>query len=123
MKFKHNIFIIILIPLILLIYFYFDKVKNDGIVNQNTYFLIKKNDSQKNILKKLSSKKIDISYFHWRVISLYHKNKFMPKAGEYIIPNGFSIFEIQNIFHVGKTLTRSFTLIEGFTANYLKKKY
>ena len=91
-------------------------------VNENTYFLIKKNDSQKNIIIKLNSKKINISYFNWRIISLYHQEKFLPKAGEYLIPHGASIFQIQNIFHDGKTVTRSFTLIEGSSAKDLKKK-
>ena len=45
-----------------------------------------------------------------------------PKAGEYLIPDGSSIFEIQRIFQAGKTITRNFTLIEGSTANDLKKK-
>ena len=122
MKLKYNIYITILISSILLVCFYFDKVKREEIVNKNTYFLIKKGDTQKNIVKKLSSKKIDISYLNWRVISLYHQKTFLPKAGEYLIPNGSSIFEIQNIFQVGNTVTRSFTLIEGSSASELKKK-
>ncbi len=122
MKLRYNVFIIIVITSFILIYFHIDKVKNEKIVNENTYFLIKKNDSQKNIIIKLNSKKINISYFNWRIISLYHKDKFLPKAGEYLIPHGSSIFQIQNIFQDGKTVTRSFTLIEGFSAKDLKIK-
>ncbi|MDC1356729.1 endolytic transglycosylase MltG [Pseudomonadota bacterium] len=122
MKLRYNFFIIIIITLFILIYFHIDKVKNEKIVNENTYFLIKKNDSQKNIIIKLNTKKINISYFNWRIISLYHQDKFLPKAGEYLIPHGSSIFQIQNIFQDGKTVTRSFTLIEGFSAKDLKIK-
>ncbi|MDC0457190.1 endolytic transglycosylase MltG [Alphaproteobacteria bacterium] len=122
MKLRYNFFIIIIITSFILIYFHIDKVKNEKIVNENTYFLIKKNDSQKNIIKKLNTKKINISYFNWRIISLYHQDKFLPKAGEYLIPHGSSIFQIQNIFQDGKTVTRSFTLIEGFSAKDLKIK-
>ena len=120
MKLKHYFFITTIITSTLLINFYFDKIKHEGIVHQNTYFFIRKNDSQKNIIKKLSSKNIYISYFNWRIISLFHQNKFLPKAGEYLIPHGSSVFEIQNIFQDGKTLTRSFTLIEGASASDLK---
>ena len=122
MKLKYNFFITIIITAIVLIFFYFDKVKNDKIVNKDIYFFIEKNESQKDILKKLSQKKIDISYINWRIISLYHQDKLLPKAGEYLIPDGSSVFEIQNIFQVGKTITRSFTLIEGSSASDLKKK-
>ena len=122
MKLRYNFFIIIIITSFILIYFHIDKVKNEKIVNEKTYFLIKKNDSQKNIIIKLNTKKINISYFNWRIISLYHQYKFLPKAGEYLIPHGSSIFQIQNIFQEGKTVTRSFTLIEGFSAKDLKIK-
>ena len=122
MKLKYNFFITIIITAIVLIFFYFDKVKNDKIVNKDIYFFIEKNESQKDILKKLSLKKIDISYINWRIISLYHQDKLLPKAGEYLIPDGSSVFEIQNIFQVGKTITRSFTLIEGSSASDLKIK-
>ena len=122
MKLRYNFFIIIIITSFILIYFHIDKVKNEKIVNGNTYFLIKKNDSQKNIIIKLNSKNINISYFNWRIISLYHQEKFLPKAGEYLIPQGSSISQIQNIFQDGKTVTRSFTLIEGFSAKDLKIK-
>jgi UPF0755 protein len=47
---------------------------------------------------------------------------FIPKAGEYLIPKNSTILDIQNIFHYGDTITRSFTLIEGMTASDLKKK-
>ena len=106
----------------MLSFLYIYTITNKKIVNENTYFFIEKNDSQKNLLKKLSYKNIDVSYVDWRMISLYHQNKFLPKAGEYLIPLGSSIFEIQSIFQVGKTITRSFTLIEGSTANDLKTK-
>ena len=122
MKLRYSFFITIIITSFVVICFHIDKVKNQEIVNENTYFLIKKNDSQKNIIIKLNSKKINISYFNWRIISLYRQDKFLPKAGEYLIPHGSSIFQIQNIFQNGKTVTRSFTLIEGFSAKDLKIK-
>ena len=122
MKLRYSFFITIIITLFVVICFHIDKVKKQEIVNENTYFLIKKNDSQKNIIIKLNSKNINISYFNWRIISLYHQEKFLPKAGEYLIPHGSSIFQIQNIFHDGKTVTRSFTLNEGLSAKDLKIK-
>ena len=123
MKLRYIFFIIIIINSILFTYFHFDKIKNEEIVNQNAYIFVKNNDSQKNIIKKLSFKKIDISYIDWRIISFYHSEQLLPKAGEYLIPDGSSIFEIQQILHAGKTITRKFTLIEGSTASDLKKKY
>ena len=70
----------------------------------------------------MSSKNINIKYLNWRIISLHHQKIFLPKAGEYLIQNGSSLFEIQNTFQAGKTLIRSFTLIEGETAGDLKIK-
>ena len=125
MKLGYNFFItfiIIISTSILFIYFHFDKIKNEEIVNDNTYVFVEKNDSQKNIIKKLSLKKINISYINWRIISFYHPDQLLPKAGEYLIPDGSSIFEIQQIFQAGKTITRNFTLIEGSTASDLKIK-
>ncbi len=97
-------------------------IKNEKIITKSTYFFLEKNDDQKTILKKLKSKNIEISYIDWRIISLTHNKKFLPKAGEYLIPYGFTIYEVQNIFQTGKTITRSFTLIEGSTAADLKIK-
>lgn len=122
MKSRYLFFITIISSLTLFIYFYFERVKNDSKVNENTYVFIKKNDTQKNIINKLSSKNINITYLNWRIISLLHQKVFLPKAGEYLIQNGSSLFEIQNTFQAGKTLVRSFTLIEGETASDLKTK-
>ncbi|MDC1023038.1 endolytic transglycosylase MltG [Alphaproteobacteria bacterium] len=121
MKLKINFFLSIITTSILFLYFYFDNLKNKEFLNENTYIFVKKKDTQKIILKKLGFKKNYISYFDWRIISLWHKKKLSPKAGEYLIPKGSSIFEIQNIFQVGRTITRSFTLIEGSSASDLKQ--
>jgi UPF0755 protein len=50
------------------------------------------------------------------------KNDFIPKAGEYLIPKDSSILDIVNLFHSGNTITRQFTLIEGWSALQLRKK-
>jgi UPF0755 protein len=55
-------------------------------------------------------------------IIIFEGKRFIPKAGEYLIPKNSTILDIQNIFHYGDTITRSFTLIEGMTASDLKKK-
>ena len=73
-------------------------------------------------MSELKSKKIFVSNFTWKIASFFHENRFIPKAGEYIIPKNSSIFEIQRTFQNGKTLTRNFTLIEGTTAVELEKK-
>ena len=103
------------------VYFYLYQIKNKIIVNQNTYFFLKKNTNQKTILNQLKSKNITISYFEWRILLTRFKN-FIPKAGEYLIPKNATIIQIQDIFHNGNTITRSFTLVEGSTASILKKK-
>ncbi len=101
--------------------FFTEKIKNEILVYQDTYYLLKKNTSQNKILSELKSKKIFISNINWKIASLFHKNRFIPKAGEYIIPKNSSIFEIQRTFQNGKTLTRNFVLIEGTTAVELEK--
>jgi len=122
LKLKLSFCLIIIIASISLTISYFNKVKNKKIVIEDTYFFLKKNDNQKVILKKLRAKNINISYFDWRMISLSHQNKLLLKAGEYLIPKGFSLFEIQNMFQAGKTITRIFTLIEGSSARNLRIK-
>lgn len=89
---------------------------------EDSYLFLKKNDNQKVILKKLRAKNIHIQYFDWRLISFSHQDKLLLKAGEYLIPKDFSLFEIQNMFQTGKTITRSFTLIEGSSAINLRMK-
>ena len=103
-------------------YWYISKVKNEVIIKQDIRFLIKKNTSQKKILKQFKLHNIDISYLNWRIITLFYNKNFVPKAGEYLIPKGSSINDLQNLFQNGNTITRSFTLIEGWTANDLRIK-
>ena len=59
---------------------------------------------------------------NWRIISLFYNKNFVPKSGEYLIVKGSSISDIQKLFQNGNTVTRSFTLIEGWTANDLRVK-
>ena len=125
MKLKNKVllsFLFFLIVSIIYFYFYIYKVTNDIIAKQDVHFLIKKDISQKKILKQLKLNNIDISYLNWRIISLFYNKKFVPKAGEYLIPKGSSISDIQKLFQNGDTITRSFTLIEGWTANDLRIK-
>ena len=110
------------------IYIYLDLVPNKIVVLNETYYLLKKNTSQKKIISELRAKNIDISYINWKLASLSYKKPFIPKAGEYLIPKNTTLAQIQQIFQIGKTLTRQFTLIEGSTAvdlknNLLKNPY
>ncbi len=107
--------------LISVVYFYFEKKKIQQIVLEDTYYLLKKNTSQEQILNQLKLKKINIEYFNWRIISLIRSDTFVPKAGEYLITKNSSIKDIQDIFQNGKTIVRKFKLIEGTTSYDLKK--
>jgi len=122
LKLKLSFCLIIIFASIFLSYSYFDKVKNKKIVFKDSYLVLKRNDNQKDIIKKLRAKNIHIQYFDWRLISFSHQDKLLLKAGEYLIPKDFSLFEIQNMFQTGKTITRSFTLIEGSSAINLRMK-
>ena len=103
-------------------YDYINLLKTSSIVNQNTYYFLTQNKSQKSIVEELQKNNVKISYFEWRLLSFLKEKRFIPKAGEYLIPEKSTILDIQNIFHYGDTITRSFTLIEGMTASDLKKK-
>ena len=110
------------------IYIYLDLITNKVIVFDETYYLLNKNTTQKQIISELRKKNINISYINWKLVSLSHKKSFIPKAGEYLIPKNLTLVQIQKIFQTGKTLTRSFTLIEGSKAidlknNLLKNPY
>ena len=103
-------------------YDYINLLKTSSIVNQNTYYFLKQNKTQKSIVEELQKNNVKISYFEWRLLSFLKEKRFIPKAGEYLIPKNSTTLDIQNIFHYGDTITRSFTLIEGMTASDLKKK-
>jgi len=120
LKFKASLFLFIF--LIIYSYWYISKIKSEVIVKQDINFLLKKTISQKNILKQLEFLNINISYLNWRIISLLYNKNFVPKAGEYLILKGSSISDLQKLFQNGNTVTRSFTLIEGWTANDLMLK-
>ena len=110
------------------IYIYLDKIYNGVVVFEDTYYLLKKNTSQKKIISELRTKNIDISHINWKLASLIHKKPFIPKAGEYLISKNLTLFQLQKILHTAQTITRNFTLIEGSTAvdlknNLLKNPY
>ena len=122
MSLKKNfvLLFVLFFSLLTSIYIYFGLISKKIVVFDETYYLLNKNTSQKQIISELRTKNIDISYIKWKLVSLSHKKPFIPKAGEYLIPKNISLFQIQKILQTGKTLTRNFTLIEGSTANDLK---
>ena len=123
MSFKIKLVLLVTLLLLILstIYTYSFAIKNAVVVFDDTYYLLKKNTSQKKILAELKSKDINISPINWKLVSLIHNMQFIPKAGEYLIPKNSTIFEMQKILQIGQTITRNFTLIEGSTAEDLKK--
>ncbi len=128
LKKKIFLFFALLFSLFATINIYLNKINNKVIVFDETYYLLKKNTIQKQIVSELRTKNIDISYINWKLVSLTHQQPFIPKAGEYLIPKNSSLLQIQKILQKGKTLNRSFTLIEGSTAidlkyNLLKNPY
>ena len=100
---------------------YIGSFNNKVVVFKETYYLLEKNTTQKNIVSALRSENIDISFTNWKLASLIHKKPFVPKAGEYLIPKNFTLIQLQKLLQKGKTLTRNFTLIEGSRAVDLKK--
>ena len=107
---------------------YLNIINNKLVTFEETYYLLKNNTSQKQIISELRKKNINISQIRWKLASLTHKRTFLPKAGEYLIPKNLTLFQLQKILHKGKTLNRQFTLIEGSTAidlknNLLKNTY
>ena len=121
-KIKFVLLVTLLLLLLSIIYTYSFAIKNAVVVFDDTYYLLKKNTSQKKILAELKSKDINISPINWKLVSLIHNKQFIPKAGEYLIPKNSTIFEMQKILQIGQTITRNFTLIEGSTAEDLKKR-
>ena len=114
------VFLTIFFSILFSIYIFIDNIKNKEVVNNDTYYLLNKNTTKKQILYELKSRKIDISLLDWVISSFFHKSIFIPKAGEYLIPKNLTVFEIQKLFQYGKTITRHFTLVEGSTASQLK---
>ena len=124
MNFRYKVLLYIFLFLtaaIISSYWYINKISNIVIVEKDSLFLLKRTDSQKEIIKQLNFKKIKIQYYKWRLASLFNNKNFIPKAGEYFIPKGSSIKDIQQLFQSGNTYTRYFTLIDGWTVIDLRK--
>ena len=68
------------------------------VIFEETYYLLKKNTSQKQIISELRKKNINISQISWKLASLTHKRPFLPKAGEYLIPKNLTLVQIQSIY-------------------------
>ena len=124
MRLRKNFFLffIIIISTFFLSNYFLNYINTKKIVSDDTYYFLKQNKSQRSIVRELAEKNIKISYFEWRILSFFRNSSVLPKAGEYLIPKNSTILDIQNIFHEGDTITRSFTLIEGTTADDLKMK-
>ena len=128
LKNKSVLLLLLFCCILVIFYLFLNDIKNKIIVHEDTYYLLKKNTNQQNILSELKTKKINISRLKWKLISYIHEKPFIPKAGEYLIPKNFTLYDLQKILQLGKTLTRNFTLIEGSTAeelemNLLKNPY
>ena len=95
-------------------------IYSEIVIFNETYYLLKKNTSEKQIISELRKKNIDISQINWKMASLIHTKPFIPKAGEYLIPKNLTLIQIQKILQKGETLNRKFTLIEGSTIIDLK---
>ena len=115
-----SFYLLILFNFLIIFVLFFYNIKNKIIVYEDTYYLLKKNTNQKKILSELKTKNIDISRLKWELLSLIHEKPFIPKAGEYLIPKNFTLYDLQKILQIGKTITRNFTLVEGSTADELK---
>ena len=120
---RNKLFLLIIFKcfFICISFLYVENAKIQQIVFQDTYYLLKKNTNQEQILKQLKFKNINIEYFKWRIISLIRDDHFVPKAGEYLIKKNSTIKDIQDIFQNEKTIVRNFKLIEGATSDNLKK--
>ena len=124
MNFRYKVLLYIFLFLtaaIISSYWYINKISNIVIVDKDSLFLLKRTDYQKEIIKQLNFKKIKIQYYKWRLASLFNNKNFIPKAGEYFIPKGSSIKDIQQLFQSGNTYIRYFTLIDGWTVIDLRK--
>ena len=86
LKKKFVLLFVLFFSLLASIYIYLDLITNKVVVFDETYYLLNKNTSQKQIISELRKKNIDISYLNWKLVSLSHKKLFNPKAGEYLIP-------------------------------------
>ena len=78
-------------------YAYLNTIKNDVVIFEDTYYLLKKNTSQKKIITELRTKNIVVSKINWKLASLTHKKPFIPKAGVYFIPKNLKLVQIQRI--------------------------
>ena len=55
--------------------------------------------------------------YHYDAARMLASDKFMPKAGEFLLPAGASLRQIMDILHKGKSLQRLLTIVEGQTSS------
>ena len=54
--------------------------------------------------------------YHYDAARMLAGDKFVPKAGEFLLPAGASLRQIMDILHKGKSLQRRLTIVEGQTS-------
>ena len=54
--------------------------------------------------------------YHYDAARMLAGKKFMPKAGEFLLPAAVNLRQIMDILHAGKSLQRRLTIIEGQTS-------
>ena len=86
-----------------------------GSHDEDVIVLIKSGSSHATIRQKLESKGIIQQPYHYDAARLFAGNDFIPKAGEFFFPRHASLREIMNILHIGQSVQRQVTFLEGQT--------
>jgi len=70
-------------------------------------------DGRMVLMHKLARGGVIGDELHYQILSLWHRNSHMPKAGEYLIEAGASLRQIMTQLDEGRTYQRRLTIIEG----------
>lgn len=85
------------------------------VVLEQTVFEIRKGDSLEAICRRLLQQQINVNPFWFKLFAHWNNLDHMLKAGEYVLPKGYTSAEILQLFNEGKTRKYSITFPEGWS--------
>ena len=80
---------------------------------QDVLVIVEPGDGHKVLRSTLDRAGVIHQIYHYDVARLFAGNRFLPKAGEFLLPAKSSLSQIMSIIHQGFSYQRRLTIVEG----------
>ena len=121
-KFKKITLLIIILICVIQINYWYKKTINKQINSNEVTIEIPPGAGSATIISLLKEKKLLYSSFLYKTEFFFRRSKYIPKAGEYLIPANSSISDIFDILNSGKVIQHRITFPECFSSYEIVKK-